>query len=268
MKVVLFCGGQGMRIREHAGDIPKPMVPVGGLPILCHLMEYYAHFGHKDFVLCLGHGSDYIRDYFRQSSHLPTSDTQDEFTVGDLHIHCIDTGLTASVGERLHAIREVVDQETFLANYADGLSDVELPRVIEHHRKHAAIGTCLCVKPTQSFHLVSNQSGLATDIVPVSEIPQWMNGGFFVFEPEIFDFLRPGEDLAAQPFQRLIAAQRLACYNYTGFWGCMDTYKEKKVLDDMHASGIRPWEVWTSTESDLGYDARNRIIKTAMGRLT
>lgn len=256
-----------MRIREHAGDIPKPMVPVGGQPILCHLMEYYAHFGHKEFILCLGHRGNYIRDYFRQSSHIPASATQDRYVVGDLTVHCIDTGMAASVGQRLRTIRELVDGETFLANYADGLSDVELPRLIEHHRKHAAIGTCLCVKPTQSFHLVTSQSGLATDIVPVAEISQWMNGGFFVFEPEIFDFLRPGEDLAQQPFRRLIAAKRLACYNYTGFWGCMDTYKEKQALDDMHASGVRPWEVWRRSDPGSSVQDKNRIVKTALGRV-
>ncbi len=239
MKVVLFCGGQGMRLREHSAGVPKPMVPVGDRPILWHLMRYYAHYGHTEFVLCLGWNGDYVREYFANLSD------EDQHVSRTWHIECVDTGLDSPVGQRLRKVASLlVDEPTFLANYADGLSDVNLDSIIEHHRSHQAIATCLCVKPTQSFHLVDSVDGLAVGIKPVSQTTQWMNGGFFVFDKAIFDVIQDGEDLATEPFGRLIDARKLACFDYRGFWGCMDTYKEKQALDDMFNHGQTPWAVW------------------------
>lgn len=258
MKVVLFCGGQGMRLREHSESIPKPMVPVGDRPILWHLMRYYAHFGHTDFVLCLGWNGQYIRDYFNNLAQAGTHSPQGgsdqgrpdqvaELTVDGRtwRVNCVETGLDSLVGQRLKKVQDHVHgEQQFLANYADGLSDVDLNKILAHHDEHKAVATCLCVKPTQSFHLVDSSDGLAVDIRPVSLAPQWMNGGFFVFQQEIFDNIKAGEDLAMEPFRRLIDRRQLACYNYDGFWGCMDTFKEKQDLDDMFHRGDTPWAVW------------------------
>lgn len=256
MKVVLFCGGLGMRLREHSESIPKPMVQVGYRPILWHLMKYYAHFGHKDFILCLGWKGDYIKDYFLNYNECVSNDFTLRGDRVDMHstdmhdwsITFVDTGQNAVVGERLQRVKaHLRGEETFLANYADGLSDVHLPDIIERHQQSKAVATCLCVKPTQSFHLIdSDEDGVASRITAVSETEQWMNGGFFVLNQEIFDDMNPGEDLACEPFQRLIAKQKLACHNYRGFWGCMDTYKEKQTLDDMFAKGDTPWELWNA----------------------
>lgn len=254
MKVVLFCGGLGMRLREHSDAIPKPMVNVGYRPILWHLMKYYAHFGHRDFILCLGWKADYVKDYFLSYSECVSND----FTLasGDVQLHSqdiqdwnitfVDTGQSAVVGERLQMVRPYLDGEKrFLANYSDGLSDVSLPSMIEQHESSGAVATCLCVKPTQTFHLLeTGDDGMAKRITPVSATKEWMNGGFFVLEQEIFDYMRPGEDLACEPFQRLIQERRLACHTYEGFWGCMDTYKEKQALDEMFSRGNTPWQIW------------------------
>lgn len=260
MKVVLFCGGQGMRLREHSESIPKPMVPVGDRPILWHLMRYYAHFGHTDFVLCLGWNGQYIRDYFNNLAEPGTQSTEDrpdqvaELSVDgqSWRVNCVETGLDSPVGQRLKKVQKHVHGESrFLANYADGLSDLDLNAILAHHDKHHAVATCLCVKPTQSFHLVDSTDGLAVDIRPVSLAPQWMNGGFFVFQQEIFDTIEAGEDLAMEPFRRLIDRRQLACYNYQGFWGCMDTFKEKQDLDDMFRRGDTPWAVWDTGVAEI-----------------
>ena len=253
MKVVLFCGGLGMRLREHSEAIPKPMVPVGPRPILWHLMKYYAHHGHKDFILCLGWNADYIKNYFLNYNECVSNDftlngseiTLHGHDMQDWSITFVDTGQTSVVGERLLKVRPFLRGERrFLANYADGLSDVCLNDMITNHIHKDAIASCLCVKPTQSFHLLDVNEGRGTDIRPVSQIDSWMNGGFFVLNSEIFDYIEPGEDLACQPFQRLIGERKLACYTYNGFWGCMDTYKEKNDLDKMFYSDSIPWQVW------------------------
>ncbi|MEM7478680.1 MAG: sugar phosphate nucleotidyltransferase [Planctomycetota bacterium] len=254
MKVVLFCGGLGMRLREHSDAIPKPMVNVGYRPILWHLMKYYAHFGHREFILCLGWKGDYVKEYFLNYSECVSNDFKlkgNEVTLhnedlSDWTITFVDTGQNALVGERLQKVKPLLKgEDQFLANYADGLSDVSLPEIIKHHEASHAVATCLCVKPTQSFHVIdSDESGIARNITPVAEIDQWMNGGFFVLNQEIFDYMRPGDELAGPPFQRLISAGKLACYNYSGYWGCMDTYKEKQTLDRMFADGDTPWQLW------------------------
>lgn len=256
MKVVLFCGGRGMRLREHSDAIPKPMVEIGYRPILWHLMKYYAHFGHKDFILCLGWKGDYVKNYFLNYNECVSND----FTLrgGEVQLHnqdmhdwnitFVDTGQNSVVGERLQKVKPYLrGEERFLANYSDGLCDIHLPDIIEKHEQTNAIATCLCVKPTQSFHVVStDENGIAQEITPVSQIEQWMNGGFFVLNQEIFDYMQPGDDLAGPPFKRLIAERKLACHNYEGFWGCMDTFKEKQQLDEMFSRGETPWELWNS----------------------
>jgi glucose-1-phosphate cytidylyltransferase len=261
MKVVLFCGGFGTRLREHSETIPKPMVDIGYRPMIWHLMRYYAHFGHKDFILCLGYRGDYIKNYFLnyneclsnnfvlsnggRTVHLYNNDIE------DWRISFIDTGLQNNIGQRLMAVKPYLEgEEVFMANYADGLSDLDLNLYLEHFYRTNKIASFLCVQPSQSFHVVSvEDDDLVEKIEPVSKSDLWINGGFFVFKKEIFDYIQPGEELVVEPFQRLIAKKELIGYRNPGFWACMDTLKEKMMFDDMYTQGEMPWAVWESSSN-------------------
>lgn len=261
MKVVLFCGGRGLRLRDYSGRVPKPMVHIGYRPILWHVMKYYAHFGHTDFILCLGHDGEVIRKYFHDhepyisydfapctNGHKPleplTPDS-DDWTVT-----LVDTGKEACIGERLQAVQPHLEGEsTFLANYADVITDLHLPAMVDHFHRHDAPASFLSVEPFHSFHTVeSNANGTVQDIQPAAETSLRINGGYFVLTPEIFDYTEPGDELVEEPFQRLIREQRLVTYEHDGFWGCMDTPKDKKRLEAMYRRGEAPWEVWKPTD--------------------
>jgi glucose-1-phosphate cytidylyltransferase len=256
MKVVLFCGGLGMRLREFSESVPKPMVPVGYRPILWHVMRYYAHHGHKDFILCLGYRGDVIKQYFLKYDETISNDfvmseggKKVDLLASDIQewkITFVDTGLSANVGQRLRAVQHLVeDEEMFLANYADGVSDLPLPAMIDFFRARDAAACFAAVTPTQSFHLVRlEDGGRVRTIQHVKDTGMRVNGGFFVFRPELFEYLRPGEDLVEEPFRRLVAAGKLLAYPHEGFWGCMDTFKDKQLLEDLYARGQVPWEVW------------------------
>lgn len=256
MKVVLFCGGFGMRMREYSEVIPKPMVEVGYRPILWHLMKYYAHHGHNEFILALGHRGDYIKKYFLNYNEAISND----FTlsdggrsidlassdIGDWRISFVDTGLRSNVGERLRRLeRYVGDDPVFMANYSDGLTDLPLDRYVEFFEESGKIGAFLSVQPTQSFHVVDvEEDGKVSRIVNMARSGLWINGGFFIFRREIFDYMREGEDLVREPFSRLIGEDELISYRYEGFWTAMDTFKDKQRLDDLNKTGSPPWEVW------------------------
>ncbi len=256
MKVVLFCGGLGLRLREYSESIPKPMVPVGTRPILWHLMKYYAHFGHKDFILCLGWQGNTIKDYFLNYNEclsnnfvLTGGGSQVKLLASDIQdwsITFVDTGMTSNIGQRLKAAEPYLDgEETFLANYSDGLSDLDLNSLVGYHQKQDALATFMAVKPSKSFHEVRmDDDGLVSDICPLHTSNVWINGGFFVLNRQIFDYMGPQDELVNEPFHRLIRQNKLAAYKYEGFWGVMDTYKEKQALDDMVARGDTPWELW------------------------
>ena len=256
MKVVLFCGGYGMRLREYSEAIPKPMVTIGYRPILWHIMKYYAHYGHTDFILCLGWKADVVKNYFLNYDECVSNDfvlsgknRSIELLNSDIHdwnITFVDTGVTATIGERLKAVApHLRGEETFLANYADGLTDLHLPTLIDFHRRNKSVATFLSVKPTQSFHCVTTDKGGAVETIEeIGDTNIWMNAGFFVLQQEIFEHLHPGEDLVVAPFQRLAQARRLFSYSYPGFFGCMDTFKEKQILDDLHSRGKATWAVW------------------------
>jgi glucose-1-phosphate cytidylyltransferase len=258
MKVVLFCGGLGMRIREAGENIPKPMVTIGYRPILWHLMKYYAHFGHKDFVLCLGYRGDVIKDYFLKYSECLSNDfvlseggKKLELMGSDIHdwkITFVETGLHSNIGQRLKAVERIVgDEPEFLANYSDGLSDLPLPQQLEQFRKQDAVASFVSVKPNLSYHLVSAEpDGLVTSIEDIQRTPIRINGGFFVFRREIFQHLRHGEELVREPFQRLVGLGRLRAHIYDGFWMSMDTFKDRQQLEHIYAPGNAPWEVWNA----------------------
>ncbi len=256
MKVVLFCGGLGLRLREYTDDVPKPMVPIGPRPILWHLMKYYAYYGHKDFILCLGYRGDVIKQYFLKYDECVSNDfvlsggSRDVTLYGrdieDWRITFVDTGLNVNVGQRLKAVEAHLEGESaFLVNYADGLTDLPLPEYLDHFRESGKVGTLLCVRPTQTFHVVNvNGGGEVEDVEHIGRAGLWVNGGFFAFRREIFDYMENGEELVEEPFRRLIAARELLAFPYTGFWACMDTFKDKMRFDEMNAGGKAPWEVW------------------------
>ncbi len=258
MKVVLFCGGTGMRLREYTDDVPKPMVQIGTRPILWHLMKYYAHFGHKDFILCLGYKGNCIKDYFLHydesiSNNFIWSQGGKKVhylnrDIDDWTITFVETGANANIGQRFKAIEPYVEgEEMFLANYGDGLSDVPLPAMLETFRQSEAIASLLLVQPTGSFDIVQAEpGGIVKEICPLTHTDMWINGGFFAMRSEIFHYIQAGEELVREPFQRLIDKQALLAYKYNGFWQCMDTFKDKQHLEELNL-GAAPWKVWNHT---------------------
>lgn len=256
MKVVIFCGGLGMRLREYSENIPKPMVTVGYRPILWHVMKYYAHYGHKDFILCLGYKGDAIKNYFLNydeclSNNFVLSNGGKDLKllnrdIQDWKISFVDTGIPTNIGQRLRAVQQYLEgEEIFLANYTDGFTDLCLPEYIDLFLKRRKIASFLCVKPSQNFHVVSlNGDGIVRRIQNITRSDIWVNGGYFIFRKEIFDYIRNEEELVEEPFQRLIEEKQLIAHKYNGFWTCMDTFKEKQLLEDIYMRGEAPWEVW------------------------
>ena len=267
MKVVLFCGGFGLRMRSHPDDVPKPMVRIGYRPILWNIMKYYAHFGHRDFILCLGWKADVIKRYFLDYDECVSNDFVLNGGGGDVqllnrdiedwNITFVDTGTSANIGQRLAAVAPLLaGEEAFLANYTDGLTDFHLPDMIDAFHRTNATATFLSVRPRHSFHAVTpGADGRVQSIVPIDRAGLWMNGGFFVFRHSIFDAMKEGEELVEEPFQRLMAEGRLFTHEYEGFWSCMDTYKEKQTLDDMIHQGRAVWEVWKPRKPANGASA-------------
>ena len=256
MKVVLFCGGLGMRIRDYSEDVPKPMILLGQRPILWHVMRYYAHYGHRDFILCLGYRGDMIKDYFLRYDECVSNDfvlsgggKQVELLnsdISDWRITFVDTGLDANIGQRLMAVRDyVAGEEQFLANYSDGLTDLPLPDQVKHFQALQKIASFVCVRPNLSYHFVNlEDGGCVASIRDVRDSGLRINGGYFILKRQIFDYMQAGEELVVEPFQRLLRAGQLAAYPYDGFWMPMDTFKDKQRLDDMYRRRDTPWEVW------------------------
>jgi glucose-1-phosphate cytidylyltransferase len=256
VKVVLFCGGLGMRLRDYADNVPKPMVPIGYRPIIWHLMKYYAHHGHKDFILCLGHRGDLLKHYFLNYEEYVSNDfvlseggrKRDLLSsdIEDWRITFVDTGLNSNIGERLKAVeKHLAGEDMFLANYADGLTDLHLPDQIEHLRKSGKTASFLSVHPNLSYHFVTADSdGLVTRFREILDSGIRVNGGFFVFTKDIFRHLRDGEELVEAPFRRLMEAQELVAFEHNGFWQAIDTAKDKARVDQLFERGRPPWAVW------------------------
>ena len=255
MKVVLFCGGQGLRLRDEGHSTPKPLARIGQRPVLWHLMSYYAAFGHRDFVLCLGHRSEEIKRYFLEYEETVSNDFVlskggrnvtllgrdiDEWTITFVY-----TGLHASIGERLLAVRpHLKGEEVFLANYADGLSDLPLDRYVADFVARDRVAAFVSVVPNASFHFVeTDAAGYVVGLRDVAAARLRINGGFFVFRSSIFDSLRPGEDLVDGAFPRLMQQKQLVAYRYDGFWHCLDTFKDLQELEELEARGEAPWHL-------------------------
>lgn len=270
MKTVLFCGGLGTRIRDVSESIPKPMISVGDKPILWHLMHYYSQFGHKDFVLCLGYKSHVVKDFFL--NHRPqayadcvVSGFGNEVEIlgdpqKDWRIAMIETGIWRNIGQRLCAVREhVAGEEMFFANYSDGLSDVNLDDMTAAFRASGKVGCFLAVRPSFSMHLVDMRPGGKVNRIRSStDADLWINGGFFIFRREIFDYIREGEELVEAPFQRLIDADQLMAYRHEGFWRPMDTLKDRQVLEELVEKGVMPWRIGGTEEAVAAGASRKR----------
>jgi glucose-1-phosphate cytidylyltransferase len=282
MKVVIFCGGLGLRLREYSDNVPKPLVPIGAHPIIWHLMKYYSHYGHKDFILCLGHRGSAIKEFFLNYDEALSNDCvlskggrklqllSTDFV--NWSITFVDTGSKSSIGERFLAARKhVEDEEVFLANYADGLTDVDLNKVIDRFLQSHKTALFVSVPPTQTFHLVeADESSHVTRISHAGTSNTWINGGYFVFSKKIFQFIKPGEDLVNEPFQRLIQARELLTVKHEGFWACMDTFKERQQLEDLWSNGAAPWQVWlknspgTTVGTSIESESKERVGAAGM----
>jgi glucose-1-phosphate cytidylyltransferase len=244
-----------MRLRGYADDVPKPMVTIDSRPVLWHVMKYYAHFGHKDFILCLGYKGNCIKDYFLHYDESVSNDfvwshggKKIQFMnrdIDDWTITFVETGAAATIGERLKAVEpHLQGEEVFLANYGDGLSDVPLPSMLEEFQRSNATASLLLVQPTASFDIVTaGPEGLVRDVCPLTRSDIWINGGFFIMRKEIFRYIQPGDELVREPFQRLIEERALHSYKYSGFWQCMDTFKDKQHLEELSQTSA-PWKVW------------------------
>jgi glucose-1-phosphate cytidylyltransferase len=260
MKVVLFCGGLGMRMGETSSRVPKPMITIGDRPILWHIMKYYSSFGITDFVLGLGYKADAIKQYFLDYNEAIANDfvlrngkhvellRRD---IDDWSMTFVDTGLNELIGQRLMKMQQHVgDDEFFLATYGDGLTDAPLSEMIATLAASDAVGLFLAARPTHNFHLVTFDGENRVETMhDVTKADLWVNAGFFVFRREIFEYIRAGEDLVEEPFHRLIEEQKLIAYPYEGFWAPMDTLKDKQWLENLHEAGSAPWELWNPDQA-------------------
>jgi glucose-1-phosphate cytidylyltransferase len=261
VKVVLFCGGLGLRIRDYSESIPKPLVPIGPRPMLWHVMRYYSHYGHKEFILCLGHQGETIKRFFLNYEECLSNDfvyseggkklLLSNSDIYDWKITFVDTGTDSNVGQRLKAVQKYVDgDEVFLANYTDGLTNLHLPHLIDHFKRSNAVATFLSARPNLSFHIVSaSKNGRVDQIQEMTHANLRINSGYFAFRRDIFKYIRPGEELVRQPFQRLIREKRLVAYEYDGFFQAMDTFKDRQSLEGLLASGHAPWEIWKAPQA-------------------
>jgi glucose-1-phosphate cytidylyltransferase len=261
MKVVLFCGGLGTRIREYSESIPKPMIPVGHQPILWHVMQYYSNYGHRDFILTLGYKANIIKEFFLNyrpqafadcvvsgfGSNVELLSEPEE----DWRITLIDTGIWRNIGERLWAVRDHVRGEAlFLANYSDGLTDVDLDDMVDRFTKSGRIACFLAVRPPLTYHLADiEDDGRVREFRSSERCDMWINAGYFLLRPQIFDYMNEGEELVLEPFSRLIEADQLMAYKHEGFWRCMDNLKDRQMLEEMVERGRMPWRVRNGAKS-------------------
>ena len=225
--------------------------------MLWNVMKYYAHFGHTDFILCLGYKGDYIKRYFVEydeyiSNNFVLNGGGDHIKLlnsdlDDWSITFVDTGMTSNIGERLMKVKPYLEgEELFLANYTDGLTDMPLDDMVECFKKLNKVGSFMAYQPTQSFHVVNlADDGNVNSISPIGDSGLRVNAGYFIFKQEIFNYIKKGEELVIEPFQRLIKEKKLYGYKYDGFWTALDTFKDKQLVDDLYSKGETPWRVWT-----------------------
>lgn len=258
MKVVLLVGGRGTRMSADAAPLPKALYEIGPFPILWHLMRGFLQAGHTEFVLCLGWGGDQIVRHFAERPAYMDSDVVLEHDEAGLHQTVLGgapptwravfarTGLEATKVQRLLAVRKYLGDETFICTYGDGLADLDFEKLLAFHRGHGRAATLTAVRARSQYgHVTLSEDGTVTGLVEKPELPEWVNGGFFVFEPRVFEYLRADDDeLETDCFARLSAAGELRAYRHEGFWACMDTNKDNVALNALWAAGRAPWRTW------------------------
>jgi glucose-1-phosphate cytidylyltransferase len=256
MKTVLLAGGLGTRLREETEFRPKPMVPIGGKPILWHIMKTFAHFGHEEFVVCTGYRGESIRQYFYEFEAMNSDFTvklgskERVKTYGALEeagweVTVADTGAETMTGGRIYKIRDHVGKDSFLCTYGDGLADVDISKLLKFHKSHGKIATLTAVRPISRFGVLDLSSN--GEVESFQEKPQaegWINAGYFVFEPKIFDYLEPNSILEREPMANLAKDGQLVAFRHEGFFQPMDTYREMSLLNEIWDEGKAPWKVW------------------------
>jgi glucose-1-phosphate cytidylyltransferase len=235
VKVVILCGGRGTRLQEQTQSIPKPLVEIGGRPIVWHVVQLYASHGLGDVVLACGYKGEMIEEFVADS----------DWPEG-VSVRCVDTGLDTPTGGRIKRLEDVIAGERFCATYGDGLSDVDLQAVLAFHGDHGALATMTVVRPELQFGVtdVDGDHGLVTGFREKPRSEHWINGGFFTFEPGVFEYLSDSSVLEREPLEGLAADGQLHAFRHTGFWECMDTYKDAVQLNDLWSSGRAPWRSW------------------------
>ncbi len=251
--VVILCGGTGTRLREHTEHIPKPLVQIGGMPVLVHIMKHYAHYGFKKFILCLGYKGEMIKDYFIKHEWLLNDFTlvQNKIikhtkTDDDFSITFIDTGQKTNTGGRLKKIEKYITGNNFLVTYGDGLSNVDIKKLFEHHVNKGKIATLTSINPTSPFGVIEIEDGLVKSFKEKPKLEGFINGGFFAFNKKIFDYLNDDSILEEEPLRKLASEGQLATFVHNDFWACMDTFKDNERLNAIWEStgGKAPWRTW------------------------
>jgi glucose-1-phosphate cytidylyltransferase len=259
MEIVLLAGGLGTRIREETEIRPKPMIEIGGEPLLWHLINYFKHFNHKDFIICAGYKKNVIQDYFFNFEHNHSDFTKNfgenkknsityHKTVQDeWNVTIADTGALTPTGGRLKKIEKYIKNDIFLATYGDGLADIDISVLLEFHHSHGKIATVTAVKPNSRFGLLDIDAetfSVKSFKEKTSDGESWINAGFFVFNREIFDFLEEDSILEHVPLESLAKANQLVAFKHEGFWQPMDTFREWKILNELWEGGKAPWKKW------------------------
>ena len=255
MKVLILAGGLGTRLTEETTLKPKPMVDIGHWPILWHIMNIYAHAGHKEFIVALGYKGEIIKEYFLNYYHL-----RNNFTVSledgrldahglqreDWKIHLVDTGDETGTGGRIRRLKDWIGKETFLMTYGDGLSNINIPKLIECHKNHGKLATITAVRPPARFGSMEFDGDLVTKFIEKPQIGEgWINGGFFVLEPKVLDYINSDETMfEREPLERLAKEKQLAAYRHDDFWQCMDTLRDVRLLDTLWKTKEAPWKIW------------------------
>ena len=255
MKTVILSGGLGTRLSEETQIRPKPMVEIGGLPILWHIMKIYSAYGHNEFVVALGYKAEMIKSYFLNFYHIRRdlsvhlADGRSEIHDGDHEdwvVHLIDTGIPTQTGGRLQRLRHLLKGETFMMTYGDGVADVDISKILDFHRRHGKLATMTAVRPPARFGVLEFDGDLVTRFEEKPQIGEgWINGGFFVLEPGVLDYIDgPDTKFEYEPLERLARDGQLAAYRHEGFWQCMDTLRDVRLLESLWTSGQVPWKVW------------------------
>jgi len=232
MQVVILCGGKGTRMGKDLGGMPKALIPIGDKPIIWHIMKYYSHFGFNDFILCLGYKGQDIEKFFKKNN--------------EFDIRFVDTRVETNTGGRIKKIEKFINSEIFFATYGDGLSDINLNQLLKFHLEHKKIATLTAVRPHTTFGIVGidSDSNLVTHFDEKPILDHWINGGFFVFNRGIFDYLRGGDILEKHSFSRLLKDNQICAFKHKHFWKCMDTYKDNLELNELWKNNKAYWKAW------------------------